>query len=76
MDCENRRDVLEGRYANYFKVGFNAQEVVLDFGQHHGGEEALMHSRIVICRAYLETLVTMLEETNRELSAETELRKE
>jgi hypothetical protein len=76
MDCENRREVLEGRYANYFKVGFNAQEVVIDFGQHHGEEEALMHSRIVICSTYLHTLVKMLEETDRELTADPELRKE
>lgn len=65
MEPESRRDLMEGRYANYFKVGFNDQEVVIDFGQHHGGEEALMHSRIVICRTYLHTLVKMLEETNR-----------
>jgi hypothetical protein len=55
---------MEGHYANYFKVGFNDQEIVIDFGQHHGGEEALMHTRIVICRAYLPTLITMLEATN------------
>ncbi len=55
---------MEGHYANYFKVGFNDQEVVIDFGQHLGGEETLMYVRIVICRAYLSTLITMLEATN------------
>jgi hypothetical protein len=55
---------MEGHYANYFKVGFNDREVVIDFGQHLGGEETLMHTRIVICRAYLATLITMLEETS------------
>jgi hypothetical protein len=59
---------MEGRYANYFKVGFNDEEVVIDFGQHHGGEEALMHTRIVICRAYLSALVRMLEATTHEVN--------
>ena len=70
MDGDCRRDLLEGRYANYFKVGFNDQEVVMDFGQHHGGEDTLMHSRIIICRTYLQTLMAMLEETNREIKIE------
>ncbi len=26
---------LEGRYANYFKVGYNAFEFLLDFGQFY-----------------------------------------
>jgi hypothetical protein len=58
---------MEGHYANYFKVGFNDEEVVIDFGQHHGGEEALMHTRIVICRAYLPVLRNMLAATTREM---------
>ena len=58
---------MEGHYANYFKVGFNDEEVVIDFGQHHGGEEALMHTRIVICRAYLPALLSMLAATTREI---------
>jgi hypothetical protein len=58
---------MEGHYANYFKVGFNDEEVVIDFGQHHGGEEALMHTRIVICRAYLPVLLSMLAATTREI---------
>ena len=59
--CESA--LLEARYANYFKVGFNDQEVVIDFGQHHGAEETLMHSRIIFCRAYLSVLLKMLDET-------------
>lgn len=58
---------MEGHYANYFKVGFNQHEVVIDFGQLHGAEEALIHTRIVMCEAYLPTLVTMLEETQNEI---------
>ncbi len=51
----------EGRYANYFQVGHNALEFVLDFGQYYReNEEARFHTRIVTgpmsARAFLETL--------------------
>ncbi|HEY7303642.1 MAG TPA: hypothetical protein VH601_05995 [Bryobacteraceae bacterium] len=65
---------MEGHYANYFNVGFNDQEVVIDFGQHLGGDETLMHTRIVICRAYLSTLITMLEATNVKMKNGAEVR--
>lgn len=39
---------LEGRYANYFKVGHNAFEFVLDFGQFYpGSEKAELCTRII-----------------------------
>jgi len=68
------RRYMEGRYANYFKVGFNEQEIVIDFGQHHGGEETLMHTRIVISRAYLSTLIAMLEASSGRIENNVEAR--
>ena len=52
---------LEGRYANYFKVGHNAFEFVLDFGQfYHESNKAQVHTRIITnpnhVKAMLETL--------------------
>ena len=52
---------LEGRYANYFEVGHNAFEFVLDFGQLYAEDQkARFHTRIitgpVYARALLETL--------------------
>ena len=32
-------DKLEGRYANYFKVGHNEFEFVMEFGQFYEGSE-------------------------------------
>ncbi len=50
---------LEGRYANYFEVGYNAFEFILDFGQRYP-EGAKSHTRIVTspvyAKAFLETL--------------------
>ncbi len=52
---------IEGRYANYFKVGHNAVEFILDFGQFFPeNDQPYLHSRIVTspvyARALLETL--------------------
>jgi len=38
---------IEGRYANYFKVGHNAFEFVLDFGQYY--PETLLLDSGVLC---------------------------
>ena len=60
-------DKLEGRYANYFKVGHNAFEFVIDFGQcYNKDEEAKLHTRIITnpiyAKALLETLQKSLEQ--------------
>lgn len=40
-------DDLEGRYSNIFRIGYNAYEFILDFGQCHPPGEEHMHTRIV-----------------------------
>jgi hypothetical protein len=53
---------LEGRYANYFKVGYNAVEFVLDFGQFYPDDEtAQLHTRIVTTPTYAKTLSETLQ---------------
>lgn len=53
---------MEGRYVNYFEIGHNAFEFILDFGQFYDGEaEASLHSRIVTSPVYVKTLVGMLQ---------------
>jgi hypothetical protein len=55
---------LEARYANYFEVGHNPFEFVLDFGQHHSENGvAHPHTRIVTAPVYAKTLATMLLES-------------
>lgn len=63
QDADGPRDAgqLEGRYANYFQVGHNAFEFVLDFGQfYHDSQEGQVHTRIVTgpvyALAFFETL--------------------
>lgn len=52
---------LEGRYANYFNVGYSAFEVILEFGQfYEGSPQPQMHTRIVTGPAYAKALLEVL----------------
>jgi hypothetical protein len=55
---------LLGRYANYFVVGYNVSEIVIDFGQfYNGAEEACVHTRIITSPAYAQVLLETLKES-------------
>ena len=58
-----KKENLQGRYANYFKVGHNAFEFVVDLGQHYGDDENLqLHTRIVTSPVYAKRLLATLHE--------------
>jgi hypothetical protein len=69
MGCDNDKDFhggkeLEGRYANSFKVGQNAFEFVIDFGQSYvESEKETFHTRIVSSPFYANILLKMLQES-------------
>jgi hypothetical protein len=57
----------EGRYVNYFKIGYNAFELIIDCGQCYAeNAEPQLHTRIITSPAYgkalLKTLWDSLEE--------------
>jgi hypothetical protein len=55
---------LESRYANYFEIGFNANEIVIDLGQHYEEEQQpQVHSRIVMTPVHAVALSKLLEQT-------------
>jgi hypothetical protein len=57
----NRKDKkLEGKYANYFAVGYNAHEFIFDFGQNYSeNDPAELFARIITipasAKAFFET---------------------
>ena len=55
---------LEGRYANYFKIGHNAYEFVIDFGQYYevGVDLESIHSRIITSPTYVKSLIETLND--------------
>jgi hypothetical protein len=71
MDSERRsgqtNNPPEGRYANYFRIGHNAFELIIECGQCYGkNQEPQLHTRIITNPRYgealLETLRGSLEE--------------
>jgi hypothetical protein len=62
-DCGDTHN-LEGKYANYFKVGHNALEFLLDFGQFYPeSEEEQLHTRIVTNPVYVKAFLETLRES-------------
>ncbi len=64
--CENSQEAgsLEGRYANYFRVGHNAVEFLLDFGQFYPeSDEEQLHTRIITSPIYARALLETLRES-------------
>jgi hypothetical protein len=65
-EYKNSNDVgqPEGRYANYFKIGHNAFEFLLDFGQFYSEtNRAQLHTRIVTSPIYAKALLEVLRES-------------
>jgi Protein of unknown function (DUF3467) len=55
---------LEGRYTNYFVVGHNAFEFLLDFGRSSPEkEEAEFHTRIITSPTGAKVLLEMFRES-------------
>lgn len=55
---------IEGRYANYFKVGHNAYEFIIDFGQYDAeNEEAELYTRIIANPTYTKELLSLLSDS-------------
>jgi hypothetical protein len=62
-DTPRRDEDPEGRYANYFQIGFNTQEFVIDFGQQYLPDPERIHTRIVTSPSSARTLVELLAQT-------------
>jgi hypothetical protein len=65
-ECENSQEAgsLEGRYANYFKIGHNAFELIIDCGQCYAEkDEPQVHTRIITTTAYGKMLLKTLGES-------------
>jgi hypothetical protein len=58
---EDSQGAIEGRYANYFQIGHNAFEFLLDFGQlYSDGKRERIHTRIVTSPSYAKELLKVL----------------
>jgi Protein of unknown function (DUF3467) len=67
---ERMGEPLEGRYANYFELGFTAFEFILDFGQFDQETGAVVrHTRIITNPASAKVLLDMLRDLVSEYDA-------
>ena len=57
----------EGRYVNYFKIGYNAFELIIDCGQcYASNEEPQLQTRIITSPAYGKALPKTLGDSLEE----------
>jgi hypothetical protein len=64
---ESGRGHLLARYANYFMVGHNPNEFIVDFGQCDvGGEAQKIHTRIVTAPFYAKAFLNVLQQSINE----------
>jgi hypothetical protein len=62
-DCKQPR-APHALYANYFEVGHNALEFIVDFGQYHAEETSVqVHTRIVTGPRLAKLLIRLLVES-------------
>lgn len=60
---KNNEQVI-ARYANYFEIGHNAAEFIVDFGQAYSqSEKCQVHTRIVTSPPYAKALQRLLEKS-------------
>ena len=70
-DSPETRSGKVGRYANFFKVGYNEYEFLLDFGQAFREEEAAaVHTRIVTTAVYAKALCRTLRDSIHDYEAQ------
>ena len=64
-DDASRKDKrIEGKYANYFAVGYDAHEFIFDFGQNFSEtDQAELHTRIITSPAYAQALLKLLDQS-------------
>ena len=61
---DSARGGVEGRYANYFQIGHNAFEFLLDFGQLYAdGRPEQMHTRIITSPPFAKELLQVLQQS-------------
>src|SRR5262245_59642331 len=62
---------IEARYANYFEVGHNAYEFMVDFGQYQPpGEQVQMQTRIVTGPVFAKLLSRLLSQALEQFELE------
>jgi hypothetical protein len=58
------REPMQGKYSNYCRVGQNAMEFVIDFGERYGEQDPPMfHTRIVTTPTSMKAMLAAMQES-------------
>lgn len=68
MKTGPKKHKADARYANYFQIGYNAFEFLLEFGQHEGR----IHTSIYVSPQHARMLSDLLLGALKEYSEQTE----
>jgi len=60
MDRDYENGYPRELYSNFFKIGFNSAEFVLDFGRHFEDSEERLYQRIIVGPAHAKELSRLL----------------
>ena len=64
MGSRDLEESADGKYANFFRVGYNAYEFIIEFSQIYQAEEsARVHTRIITSPAYAQELLRTLQQS-------------
>ncbi|CAB5089595.1 hypothetical protein D3OALGA1CA_5791 [Olavius algarvensis associated proteobacterium Delta 3] len=57
-------NAVEGRYANFFKIGYNSAEFIIVYGQYYPeNDQAELCGRIITHPSYAKSLLSALQAT-------------
>jgi hypothetical protein len=65
MDLDDSYGEIRELYSNYFRVGFNTVEFLLDFGRHSEGSEDRIYQRIITVPLHAKELSALLVQSLR-----------
>ncbi len=66
MELDHEDGGVEEHYCNFFKVGFNAAEFLVDFGRQFEGAEERFFLRIITSPIHAKALAQLLDVSVRE----------
>lgn len=69
MTADTDRNEDRELYANYFQIGHNAAEFLVDFGRHFEDTERRFYQRIIMSPAHARILLRLLETSIRQYEA-------
>jgi hypothetical protein len=63
MECDREGNGIRELYANYFQIGYNSAEFLLDFGRHFENSEWRIHQRIIMTPMHAKILFRLLSDS-------------